>query len=101
MQIRIRIAAAALLVLLGVNMARAEDDSSGKLAGDGKQRPRFRLELKREFTNRGTPDETSRTQIKIEGYLDGIVSLLRLEVPFPDDKTTFEGDPFNPRLGDI
>jgi len=93
--------AAALLALLGASMAQAEDDSSGKLAGDSKGAPRFRLELKREFTNRGTPDETSRTQIKIEGYLDGVVSLLRLEVPFPDDKTTFEGDPFNPRLGDI
>jgi hypothetical protein len=27
--------------------------------------------------------------------------LLRLEIPFPDDKTSFEGDPFSPRLGDI
>ncbi len=33
--------------------------------------------------------------------MEGIVSLLRLEVLFPDDKTSFEGDPFSPRLGDI
>jgi hypothetical protein len=103
MQIRIRMTAAALLVLLGASMARADDGSYslGELAGDRKERPRFLLELKRENTNRGTPDETTKTQIKIDAYLDGIVSLLRLDVPFPDDKTSFEGDPFNPRLGDI
>ena len=100
-QTRICITVVAFLGLLAAGMAQAADDSAGKVAGDSKEVPRFRLELKREFTNRGTLDETSRTQIKVEAYSDGIVSLLRLEVPFPDDKTTFEGDPFNPRLGDI
>jgi hypothetical protein len=98
---RIRFLAAALLGLLVASMAQADEDSPGKLAGDRKEVPRFYFELKREFTNRGTPEETSKTQIKIIAYLDGIVSLLRLEVPFPDEPTSFEGNPFNPHLGDI
>jgi hypothetical protein len=98
----IRITAIAFLVLLGAGIARADDvDSIAKGAGGTERRPHFLFELKREFTNRGTPDETSKTQIKLDALMDGIVSLLRLEVPFPDDKTNFEGDPFNPRLGDI
>jgi hypothetical protein len=98
---RIRFLVAALLVLLVASMAQADDDSPGKLTGDHKEVPRFYIELKRDDTSRGTPEETTKTQIKIDAYLDGIVSLLRLQVPFPDDKTSFEGDPFNPRLGDI
>ncbi len=82
-------------------MAQADDDSSREPAGDRKEKPRFYIELKRENTNRGTPEETTKTQIKIDAFLDGIVSLLRLEVPFPDEPTSFEGDPFNPHLGDI
>jgi hypothetical protein len=100
-QARIGFLAAALLGLLVASMAQAEDDSPGKLTGDRKEVPRFYFELKREFTNRGTPEETSKTQIKIISYLDGIVSFLRLEVPFPDEPTSFEGNPFNPHLGDI
>jgi hypothetical protein len=100
-QARIRIATAAYLVLLVATMAQADEDSPGKLAGDRKEVPRFLIELKREATNRGTPEETTKSQIKIDALLDGVLSLLRLEVPFPDDKTSFEGDPFSPRLGDI
>ncbi len=98
---RIRIQATALLLLLVASVAQADEDSPGKLGGDRKEVPRFYIELKRENTNRGTPEETTKTQIKIDAFLDGIVSLLRLQVPFPDDKTSFEGDPFSPRLGDI
>lgn len=97
----IRLTAVAFLVLLVAGTAQAADDSSGKGAGGTEQKHHFSLELKREATNRGTPDETTKTQIKIDALLDWIVSLLRLEVPFPDDKTSFEGDPFSPRLGDI
>jgi len=64
-------------------------------------RQRWRLELKRQSTARGTPSESTKTSLKIEALPDGPVRLLRLEVPFPDDKTSFSGDPFNPRLGDI
>lgn len=100
-QTGIRLTAVVLLFLLVAGTVRADDDSSGKGAGGTERRPRFLLELKREATNRGTPEETTKSQIKIDAILDGIVSLLRLQVPFPDDKTSFEGDPFSPRLGDI
>jgi hypothetical protein len=95
------LAAIAFLVVLAMGKAQAADDSSGKGAGATEWGHHFLIELKREATNRGTPEETTKTQIKIDAFLDGIVSLLRLEVPFPDDKTSFEGDPFSPRLGDI
>jgi len=79
--------------------SRAAENSQD--AAGGKEVMRGKIELKRQATNRGTPEETTKTQLKTDAYLDGFVSLLRLEVPFPDEKTSFEGDPFNPRLGDI
>ncbi len=79
--------------------SRAAENSQD--AAGGKEVMRGKIELKRQATNRGTPEETTKTQLKTDAYLDGFVSLLRLEVPFPDEKTDFEGDPFNPRLGDI
>ena len=60
-----------------------------------------RLELKRQNTSRGTPDESTQTTLRIETFFDGPVSVLRLDLVFPDEKTDFEGDLFNPRLGDI
>jgi hypothetical protein len=93
--------ATAFLLVLAAGMAGAVDDSSGEGAGGTERGHHFLIELKREATNRGTPEETTKTQIKIDAFFNGIVSLLRLEVPFPDDKTSFEGDPFSPRLGDI
>ena len=89
------------LVLMVSGMFLAAGDALSKNAGDAEQGHRLLLELKREATNRGTPEETTKTQIKIDALLDRTVSLLRLEVPFPDDKTSFEGDPLSPRLGDI
>lgn len=62
---------------------------------------RWRLEFKRQNTARGTPEESTKTTGKIERLLDGPVSLLRLEVPFPDEKDDFSGSPLNPRLGDV
>ena len=99
--IAVCLTAIAFLVVLAMGITQAADESSGKGVGGTEQRDHFLVELKREATNRGTPEETTKTQIKIDAFLDGIVSLLRLEVPFPDDKTSFEGDPFSPRLGDI
>lgn len=60
-----------------------------------------RLEIKRQNTSRGTPDESTQTSLRIETFFDGAVSALRLDVPLPDEKTDFEGDAFNPRLGDV
>jgi len=78
-----------------------EDSEERDAAAAPKEVLHGKVELKRQATNRGTPEETTKTQLKIDSYLDGFVSLLRLEVPFPDEETTFEGDPFNPRVGDI
>lgn len=88
-----------LLMLTLPGLSPAEKDK-GEATADSEIR-HGRFELKRQATNHGTPDETTKTQMKIDAYLDGFVSLLRFEVPFPDDKTDFEGDPFSPRLGDI
>ena len=60
-----------------------------------------RVEIKRQNTSRGTPDESTMTQLRIETFFDGPVSALRLDLPFPDEKTDFEGDLFSPRLGDV
>jgi hypothetical protein len=76
----------------------AADDDSGPSASAKQQ---WRIELKRQSTARGTPSESTKTNLKIEMLPDGPVRLLRLELPFPDEKTSFEGSPFNPRLGDI
>jgi hypothetical protein len=60
-----------------------------------------RLEIKRQNTSRGTPDESTQTTLRVERFYDGAVAALRLDIPLPDEKTDFEGDPFNPRLGDV
>ncbi|MBK7657751.1 MAG: hypothetical protein IPJ28_00790 [Betaproteobacteria bacterium] len=59
------------------------------------------VELKRQNTGRGTADESTRTQVKIERALAGPFAFARLELPFPDADTDFEGDAFDPRPGDV
>jgi hypothetical protein len=59
-----------------------------------------RIELRRQNTDRGTADESSKTTLRLETALQGPVARLRLDLQFPDDKTTFSGDPFQPRMGD-
>lgn len=78
----------------------ADSDKQDSSAVPGEDR-HWRLELKRQNTDRGTPEETTKTTVRISRYLDGFVSRLRLEVPFPDENTGFGGAPFDPRLGDI
>jgi hypothetical protein len=90
------------LMLIGPGAALAGDDSFDREESTTeKMVPRGRIELKREATNRGTPEETTKTILKMSAYLEGVVSLFRLEVPFPDENTDFGGSPFDPRLGDI
>ena len=60
-----------------------------------------RIELKRQNTERGTTDESTKTTLRIESFFKGPVRLLRLDLQFPDEETSFEGQPFSPRLGDI
>ncbi len=65
------------------------------------QAPRGRVELKRQNTDHDTPGESSRTTVRLEALPEGRVALWRLDLPFPDEKDTFSGSPFDPRLGDI
>jgi hypothetical protein len=63
--------------------------------------PRGLVELKRQATSRGTPEETTKTNLKFDYFPhEGAVSLLRLELPFPDEKPTFGGSVFDPDFGD-
>ena len=63
--------------------------------------PRGLIELKRQATSRGTPEETTKTNLKFDFFPhEGAVALLRLELPFPDEKSTFAGSPFDPDFGD-
>ena len=72
--------------------AAADDD-------DGES---WRFELKRQNTGRGTQDESTRTTLRLERLSkDAFFTQLRLDVPLPDAKTDFSGDPFDPRLGDL
>jgi len=66
------------------------------------QATRWRAELKRQNTDHDTPGESSRTTVRLEALPgEGSVALWRLDLPFPDEKDTFSGSPFDPRLGDI
>jgi hypothetical protein len=60
-----------------------------------------RLEIKRQNTSRGTPDESTQTTLRVETFFDGVISALRIDAPLPDEKTDFEGDIFRPQLGDV
>ena len=61
----------------------------------------WRVELRRQNTARGTPEETTSSTLRIERNLAGRVARLRLDLPFPDEQIDFDGSPFHPRLGDI
>ena len=67
----------------------------------GKGDRRGRVELKRDFTNRGTAGETTKTTLRLSVETKGLISQLRLDLPFPDAQTDFEGDITEPHLGDI
>ena len=79
----------AALALCLIAWCSAADDWHGK------------IELKREATSRGTPEETTKTAIKIDTFLEGPVALFRIDMPFPDKKTDFAGDPLDPAPGDL
>jgi hypothetical protein len=112
--------AVAALVLTSAAMAQQESNGSANqdwappaVEADTDQMPGLatlralsdnwhgRMEIKRQNTARGTPDESTLTQLRIETFFDGPVASLRLDLPLPDEKTDFEGDLFNPRLGDV
>lgn len=77
--------------------AQPSDSDSGLPSVDF----RGRLEIKRTDTSRGTAEESTRNNVRVETFFDGPVALLRVDLPFPDADTDFFGSPFDPRLGDI
>lgn len=90
-----------MTVLATAGAARAEDAAKAEVLPEAGARTRWLVEFKRQATARGTPEETTKSQVKFDYFPDGPVSLLRLELPFPDEDTDFEGSPFNPRPGDV
>ncbi len=91
--------ALAALLVAGAAVADAGEGGGGDEAAR-EWRPRGLLELKRQATSRGTPEETTKTNLKLDWFVEGPVSLLRLELPFPDAKSDFAGSPFDPDFGD-
>jgi hypothetical protein len=60
-----------------------------------------RLEAKRQNTSRGTPEESTRTTLRVETFFEGTLALLRVDFPFPDEKHDYAGSPFDPQKGDV
>jgi hypothetical protein len=82
----------------GAAEQRPDEESGSPARGDGWH---GRIELKRQNTSRGTPEESTKTTLRVETFFRGPVEMLRFDFPFPDEETDFSGSPFNPRLGDI
>jgi hypothetical protein len=89
------------LVVAGAAGAAGDATGSATPAPEPADFARGLIELKRQSTARGTPDETTKTNLKFDFFPShGAVALLRLELPFPDEKTTFTGSAFDPEFGD-
>jgi hypothetical protein len=92
-------------LLRGIVVAVAAGTHAGAAIADAggaaEAKPRWLFEFKRQATERGTPEETTKTQLKLEYLPDGPVSLLRLELPFPDEQSGFAGSPLDPDFGDM
>lgn len=57
-----------------------------------------RVELRRDDTDRGDPEEVTKTFLRVDSYLS--VGTFSVQVPLPDDMTADHGR-FNPKLGDL
>lgn len=57
-----------------------------------------RVQVRRENVDHGTSEETTRSYVRSDNFVWG--GMLSFQVAFPDDRTDFEGSPFDPRLGD-
>jgi len=105
---RSRAAALALLVAVGDAVAQQPPISADTEQPPGESPPgalsegwHGRVQLTRQDTTRGTPGESTQTKLRIDNVFAGKINLLRFDFPFPDDKTSFSGDPFDPRPGDL
>ncbi|GAA5178393.1 hypothetical protein GCM10025771_17390 [Niveibacterium umoris] len=78
---------------------RADDEPVANVAAV--QRDPWRFQFKRQNTDRGTADESTRSTLRLEYFPAAHLSLLRLDVPLPDADTSYSGKPLDPHLGDI
>lgn len=83
-------------LLLAPPAAAADDDPEPPRSGP--PRTVWRVELKRQFTDHPTTEESSRTTARFEMAPASGVALLRLDVPFIDKKN---GDATTPGWGDV
>lgn len=92
-------AVAALFALASPGAALGQEGKGGEDAAR-EWRAKGLVEFKRQATARGTAEEATKTNLKLDWFPEGTVSLLRLELPFPDHKSDFAGSPFDPEFGD-
>ena len=85
---------AALLCCLPLGAALADE------APVPQERRHWLFEVKRQASERGTAEESTKSNLKLDYLPDGPVSLLRIELPFPDSKNSLAGQPFDPDFGD-
>src|SRR5215831_7783084 len=58
----------------------------------------WHVELKQKITDRGTAEESTRTTLRLEATPDQVLSLIRVDIPFIEQKN---GEPMSPHLGDV
>lgn len=87
--------------MIGVHALAIVAALSVLASGAARADTQWRLDVKRQNTDRDTPGESTKTTLRLEALPDGPVVLWRLDLPFPDEKDTFSGSPFDPRLGDV
>lgn len=89
-----------LLAALWASTPAVADDEPASSAAAAQPYP-WRFQFKRQNTDRGTADESTRSTLRLEYFPAAHLSLLRLDVPFPDADTSYSGKLLDPRLGDI
>jgi hypothetical protein len=97
--------AAAILVGTAAPSARSQEISSttNETAAVEEFRPaeakdlRWHIELKRQFTDKGTVEEQSKSTVRLESTPNSFIARIRLDLQFVDKKN---GDPATPQLGD-
>lgn len=91
----------AVVVLAATGGANAAAEETDDAAPSSPAHSHGLVELKRQATGHGAPEETTKTNLKFDWFpRHDVVSLLRLEIPSPDEKTSFAGSLFDPDLGD-
>ena len=98
-----RLPAIAVVILLATKAYAAEPGAAPVAAGaEDPERSQDgwhgRVQVRRENVDHGTSEETTRTYLRSDNFVWS--GMLSFQVALPDDKTNFEGSPFDPHLGD-